>query len=73
MLWQDGLADLYLRADRMLGEWEPPTGCERAGTQVRPATAAFQAEAMRLTQLRLRSVGFLAEEGPARDPGREPV
>jgi len=50
----------------LLGEWEPPTGCERAGTQVRPATAAFHAEAMRLTQLRLRSVGLLAEEGPAR-------
>ena len=31
--------------------------------------AAFDAEAMRLTQLRLRSVGFLAEEGPAGDLG----
>src|SRR5438128_2496838 len=37
VLWQRGLADLYLRADALLGERERPTQCERAGTEVRPA------------------------------------
>jgi hypothetical protein len=36
VLWQGGLADLYLRAARALGEGAP-TECERAGTEGRPA------------------------------------
>ena len=37
VLWQAGLADLYLRAGGPLGEREPPSDYARRGREVRPA------------------------------------